>query len=281
MVETLHVLLLEDQLSDAELTLITLRQSGYQPVWKRVETEADYLDALSAELDVIVADYSLPQFNAPYALKHLRERGLDVPFIVVTGTVTEEAVVECMKQGAADYLLKDRMARLGPAVSRALEERRLRAAKIQAETALRENEDRIQRLTESAQDVIYRYRLVPSAGLEYINPAITAITGYSREECYANPGLLFSLIYDEDEPLLQELVDSGSDLARSVTMRWVHKDGSILWTEQRNVLLRDPAGRVTVIEGIVRDITERRRAEDALKDSEQRFRSLFEQSPVG
>src|SRR5258708_32612668 len=239
MVETLHILLLEDQLSDAELPLITLRQAGYQPVWKRVETEADYLDALSADLDVIVADYSLPQFSAPYALKHLRERGLDVPFIVMTGTVTEDAVVECMKQGAADYLLKDRMARLGQAVRRALEDKRLRIAKSQAEVALRENEARIQRLTESAQDVIYRYRLVPSARLEHINPAITAIAGYTCAECYENPGLLFSLIYDEDEPLLQTLIDPGSDLTRSVELRWVHKDGSILWTEQRNVLLRN------------------------------------------
>src|SRR5579871_5767833 len=108
MTNTLHILLLEDQPYDAELTLFTLREAGFEPVWRRVETEADYLDALNGEFDVIVADYSLPQFDAPHALQVLRERGLDIPFIVVTGTVTEDAVVACMKQGADDYLLKDR-----------------------------------------------------------------------------------------------------------------------------------------------------------------------------
>lgn len=280
MADVLRVLLLEDQPTDAELTLSTLRQAGFEPDWRRVETETDYLAALSADLDVILADYSLPQFDAPQALARLQERGLDIPFIVLTGTVTEDAVVACMRQGASDYLLKDRMARLGQAVARAIDEKRLQAAKRRAETALRENEARIQRLTESAQDVIYRYRLVPTAGLEYINPAITTIAGYTPAECYAKPGLLFSLIYEEDKPLLQHLVDAGSDLARSVTLRWVHKDGTILWTEQRNVLLRDEAGHVTAIEGIVRDITERKRSEEALRQSEANFRHLFANSPL-
>jgi CheY-like chemotaxis protein len=124
----LRVLILEDQPADAEMMVYALRETGFAPTWTRVDTEVDYGAALDDTLDLILADYSLPQFNALRALKHLKARGLDIPFIVVTGSI-EEAAVECMQQGAADYLLKDRLARLGPAVARALEEKRLRETK--------------------------------------------------------------------------------------------------------------------------------------------------------
>jgi signal transduction histidine kinase len=133
----LHVLILEDRAADAELMLRELRRAGFAPDWQRAETEADYRVHLRPELDVILADYSLPQFDALGALRVLQDSGFDVPFIVVTGTVGEESAVECMKLGAADYLLKDRLTRLGPAVARALQEKQLRDEKRQAEAALR------------------------------------------------------------------------------------------------------------------------------------------------
>jgi PAS domain S-box-containing protein len=268
MSRAIQVLVVEDQVEDALLTVYELRRGGFEPVWRRVETEADYIAWLDKPLDVILADYSLPSFDAPRALQLLRDRDLDIPFIVVTGTVREEAVIEVMKSGAVDYLLKDRMARLGQAVSRALEDKRLRNEKRLAETALRDNEARIRRLTENAQDIIYRFRLVPSSALEYINSAITTVTGFTPEECYKTPGLLFSMLYEEDEPLLEQLLDPDSDLTRAVTMRWVHKDGSLIWIEQRNVLLKGDTGQVIAIEGIARDITERKRLETELLNAE-------------
>ena len=108
----LQILLLEDSQADAELTLHELCLSGFKSDWQRVDTEADYLAQLHPGIELLLADYSLPQFNALRALQLLQERGLDIPFIVITGTVSEEVVVECMKQGAADYLLKDRLMRL-------------------------------------------------------------------------------------------------------------------------------------------------------------------------
>jgi HD-GYP domain-containing protein (c-di-GMP phosphodiesterase class II)/CheY-like chemotaxis protein/putative methionine-R-sulfoxide reductase with GAF domain len=131
----LHVLILEDRPTDAELILYELRRAGYDPDWQCVETEADYLAHLEPTLDLILADYSLPQFDALRALHHLQERELDIPFIVVTASI-EEAAIECMKQGAADYLLKDRLGRLGQAISRALEQKSLRDEKRRAEKAL-------------------------------------------------------------------------------------------------------------------------------------------------
>ncbi|MBI5961631.1 MAG: response regulator, partial [Chloroflexi bacterium] len=131
--QPLRVLILEDQPNDAELVLDQLRESGFDPEWCRVETSADYLAKLHTDLHVILADYSLPQFNALQALHELQQSGLDIPFIVVTGTISEEAAVECIKRGAADYLLKDRLARLGPAIVKALEDKLLRMEKRQAE----------------------------------------------------------------------------------------------------------------------------------------------------
>lgn len=133
----LRVLVLENRRSDVELMLHELRRDGFDPLWWQVDREADYLHRLSPDLDVILADYTLPQFDALRALHELQARGFDIPFILVTVTISEEAAVECMKQGAADFLLKDRLSRLGPAVRQALAARHLRNERRQAEEALR------------------------------------------------------------------------------------------------------------------------------------------------
>jgi two-component system, cell cycle sensor histidine kinase and response regulator CckA len=122
----LNVLILEDRPSDAELMVAALHRSGFDPKWHRVDTEEEYVLALCADLDVILADYSLPQFDGERALALLKERGLEVPFIVVSGSIGEEHAVSIMKRGAADYLLKDRLGRLGEAVKHTLDQRRLR-----------------------------------------------------------------------------------------------------------------------------------------------------------
>ncbi len=137
MARSLRVLILEDVSADAELMIHELRQSGFDPDWERVETGEQYLAHLRPDLDVILADYTLPRFDAVEALRLLRKRKLDVPFIVVTGTIEEEAAVACLRQGADDYLIKDRLARLGPAVEQALEARRLRGERRAAEREAR------------------------------------------------------------------------------------------------------------------------------------------------
>jgi signal transduction histidine kinase/CheY-like chemotaxis protein len=136
MATPLRVLIVEDQPSDAELIVHELRRGGFDPNWQRVESEAGYLASLHHNLDIVLSDYTMPQFDGLRALRLLQRQELDVPFIIVTGTVGEEAAVECLKQGAADYLLKDRLARLGPAVRQALQKKLLRDEKQQAEEAL-------------------------------------------------------------------------------------------------------------------------------------------------
>lgn len=132
MAKQLKVLLLEDDEDDALLLQRELEQAGFAAVVHRIETETEYKQSLAETWDIILADYTLPGFDAPRALELLNERELDVPFVVVTGSVGEERAVACMRSGASDYLLKDRLARLGPAITRALAahdaKRRRRAA---------------------------------------------------------------------------------------------------------------------------------------------------------
>jgi two-component system, LuxR family, sensor kinase FixL len=172
----MRVLILEDRPADAELMLYELRRVGFEPHWQRVETEADYLAHLHADLDVILADYSLGQFDALQALALLREHDLDVPCIVVTGAVSEEAAVECMKQGAADYLLKDRLARLGPAVTHALEQKRLRDDRQRAEAALRAKDEELRAMSQQlwqAAKLATMGELAASLARELNNPLAT------------------------------------------------------------------------------------------------------------
>ena len=134
--DPLNVLILEDNPADAELAAEELRKAGLSIQWQRVQTERDYLAALHSKLDIILADHSLPQYDSVRALDALKQRNLDVPFVVVSGSIDEELAVMLMKRGAADYVIKDRLARLGQAVAHALQERKVRLEKRQAEQSL-------------------------------------------------------------------------------------------------------------------------------------------------
>src|SRR5262249_38984002 len=117
-------------------------KDGFEPQVRCVDSEADFVAALETGADVILADYSLPGYSAEQALLHVRQKHLDIPFIIVSGAVSEETAVDCMKLGAADYLLKDRPARLGQAVRQALRAKLARDTRRMTEDALRESEQR-------------------------------------------------------------------------------------------------------------------------------------------
>jgi diguanylate cyclase (GGDEF)-like protein/PAS domain S-box-containing protein len=259
----LNVLILEDRASDSELMVAELRRSGFSPTWQRVETEQEYLAGLAPDLDVILADYSLPQFDALRALELRNQRELEVPFIIVSGSIGEEQAVSVMRQGAADYLLKDRLARLGGAVRHSLEQRQLRLERQQAQIQLEHSEQRFRLLAENVRDIIYRYRLGPTRAVEYVSPSTADITGYSPEDYYADPDLPFELVGEEGRAKLRAMLE-GSRTSEAVVLRSQHKDGSEVWLEHRIVGVRDPGGTLVAIEGIARDVTERKQFEEQL-----------------
>jgi CheY-like chemotaxis protein len=135
----IRVLILEDSPADAELMLRELRNAGLEVQAERVDSETEFAARLAPELDLILSDFQLPQFGGLEALRLLRSRGLDVPFIIVSGSIGEDIAVAAMREGADDYLLKDRVARLGQAALKAIENRRLRGDMRRAEAQVREN----------------------------------------------------------------------------------------------------------------------------------------------
>ncbi len=140
--QPIRLLIAEDNPNDAELMLRELRRAGLAPEWKRVDTEADFVANLTPAPDVILSDYAMPQFGGLRALELVKAHGLKVPFILVSATIGEETAVAAMRGGASDYLLKDRLARLGEAVKHALEQSRLREQREQAEQATTASERR-------------------------------------------------------------------------------------------------------------------------------------------
>lgn len=148
--------------------------------------------------------------------------------------------------------------------------------RVRAEEALRASEEHFRLLAENARDLIYRVRLKPERRFEYVSPSATTITGYTPEEHYRDPDLGFKMVHPDDRPLLEEMAAGMLEPGRPLELRWVRKDGSVIWTEQINVPVLDEAGELVAIEGIARDITDRRRAENGLRESEERYRVTFE-----
>lgn len=262
MADPLNVLLLEDRELDAQLLLRTLRSAGFAPNWKRVETEAAFVRALDPALDMILADYQLPQFDALHALKLHRAGGLDVPFIVVSGTIGEEAAAAMIKEGATDYLLKDRLARLGSAVRSSIDGRHASRRRRETEAQLRETQERFRTVVELCPDVI----AIHSEGkIEYVNPAASRVLGIRSGD------LVGRRVLDLVHP------DSRSALARSepgsiVEAQLVRADGNRVDVEVTTTPIVHN-GRIGTL-AILRDVTQKLRAE-------VRYRELFERVPVG
>jgi PAS domain S-box-containing protein len=138
------------------------------------------------------------------------------------------------------------------------------AERRRADVALRESAARFRRLAENALDMIFRYRLQPTPGSEYVSPAAVAITGYTPENFYADPDLGYKLVHPEDRELIESLKHPSTSTI-PLTARWMHKDGTVTWTSQQLVPIYDPEGNLVAIEGIVRDITERVQAYQTLE----------------
>jgi PAS domain S-box-containing protein len=266
MATPLRVLILEDQPADAELMLYELRRAGFAPIWERVETEAEYLAHLDQSLDVILADYHLPQFDALCALRHVQECGLDVPFIIVSGNLGEERAVQCVKQGATDYLLKDRLTRLGQAVEQALEQKHLRHARRQAEQSLRESEERYRDLFEHANDLIYTHDL--AGHFTSINRMGEQTTGYTRDEVLRMN--LLALVAPEHQALARQLLAShcGGTLSNTYELDIVAKSGRRV-TLEVSTRLTSRAGHPLEVQGMARNITERHLLEAQLRQAQK------------
>ncbi len=274
----LNVLVLEDRPSDAELILYEMKRSGYDCISSRVDTQEEYLDAIDKLPDIILADYSLPQFTAMQALRLLQEREYDIPFIVVTGTISEEAAVETMKQGAADYLLKDRLSRLGQAVERALTQKALRDQKRKADDALRLSEDKFSKAFRISPDAISITRFSDGSYIE-INEGFTHLTGYKPEEVLGKTSLVVNIWSNMDE--YQSFMLSMQLRNQVNNIEGVFKDrqgeGWIGLISARII----EVNREPCIISIIRDITERKSAEVELRRAHEHLAEAYDETIEG
>jgi PAS domain S-box-containing protein len=261
-----RVLLLEDRDSDAELILRELSRSGFVPECERVQTEEGFLDSLQRDFDIIISDYSMPQFTGMRALDLLQRRAMEIPFILVSGTIGEDSAVDAMRRGATDYLLKDRMARLGPAVTQALEQNRMRKERALAEEALRESEERFRQLAENIREVFWLTDPARNVIL-YVSPAYERIWGRTQASASMGASSWLDTIHPEDREAIRHSIGTKqAEGSYDEEYRIVRPDGSIRWIHDCAFPVRNGAGEIYRVAGVARDITESKQSKDRLRE---------------
>jgi len=275
----LRILHLEDDPKDAELIRATLEAVGFAPEIMVVLTKADYLAQLDHGWDLVLADYKLPQFDGLQALALFKERGLDSPFILISGTIGEETAVAALHAGASDYIMKSHLARLGTAVERELREAVERRARRAAEEQLSLSSDRTRRILRAASVGLWEWNLLTDA--VYFSPEWKRQLGFADDELANRFDEWQKRVQPEDLARALAAVDdfrNGRVPRFSVEIRMLHRDGSWRWILGEADLERNEKGEPVMMMGSHIDITARKQAESVSRYNEERYRQLFEKS---
>ena len=267
----LKLLFVEDSEDDALLTLRALNDGDYEFVSRRVETADALQQALMSELwDIVLSDYSMPQFSGFDALSMVQATGLDLPFIIVSGAIGEERAVEFMRAGARDYVMKDNLKRLVPIVQRELREADERRARRKAE----EQVIKLSRALEQSASIVM---ITDTAGvIEYVNHAFTHVTGYLFDEVV---GMSFPIVQSGSTP--PEIYDQlwntilAGDTWRG-ELQNKKKNDELYWVEATISCIKNQVGDTKQFLVVQEDITERKLAEEALRESERNTRNFQE-----
>jgi PAS domain S-box-containing protein len=257
----LQFLFLEDNPLDFDVVRVILAEGGIDCQLTWVETRADFVTALETDrFDLILADYALPSFDGLIALEIARTTCPDVPFIFVSGSMGEELAIESLKQGATDYVLKQRLERLVSCVRRALKEARQHRECQEMAAALRHREAQFRSFAENSNDVIWitdarEYRLV------YVSPSYERIWGRSRDEIYGDLTNFITFVHPEDRDRVRESWQKCAHKLSIQEYRILRPDGEIVWIRDRGFPIYDDSGNLLGLGGIAEDISDRRQAE--------------------
>lgn len=265
----IRVLIVEDSDNDKELLLQELRRGGYDPDYICIETETAMNAALDQQKwDIIISDYSLPQFNGLKALEIAKNRHLEIPFILISGTIGEELAVNAMKEGASDYLMKDNIKRLIPTIDRELKDAERRRQQILAEEALKESELRFRILAESAPVGIFTTDSQGST--TYVNPRWCQISKLNFEEALGNGWLKAVHPEDMENLALNWEKSASASIASNAEYRFINPDGFVVWVIGQAVPQKDDNGNIYGYIGTITDITERKTMEADLIVSKEK-----------
>jgi response regulator RpfG family c-di-GMP phosphodiesterase len=273
--QLLRILLVEDSDSDAQLLLREIRRVGYQIEYTRVETaEALKSNLAEKEWDVVLCDYSLPHLDAPHALEIVKSTGLDLPFIIISGTIGEDSAVTALKSGAHDFIIKGKYARLGPALEREMREALVRRERRRTEEALREKE----RLLSEAQRIgqIGSWSLdIPSDTMQFTDE-MYHLLDISPGEFQHNTSGFLNVIYPEDRSRAakwMEEVKTGRT-TKELDFRIFRTNGELRYIHCRGAVLLDDQGTPRRFVGTAQDISERKLSEIQIRQQISRLTAL-------
>jgi two-component system cell cycle sensor histidine kinase/response regulator CckA len=284
----LRLLLIEDNEADADLIVHTMLQANLSTQVDVAATRRQFAELLAGhEYDLVLADYSLPDWTGIDALRELRRLGIDIPLIIVTGALGDERAVECVKAGAADYVLKgSNLARLPIAADRAIEEKRARDGLLRAHQLMegvqqegRERETRFRQFADNMDEVFFVLDGQNMNAL-YINPAYEKIWGRSCQSLYDDPESFVEPVPTDDRERFGDYmarVQRGEHPGK-LEFRVIQPDGNVRWLLSHAVPIINEQGEVYRISGVALDITESHEAHLALEESAERFRLLTDAS---
>lgn len=270
----IKILFVEDVPDDMELAIIQITKSKIGFVHKRVDNKKDFLFELTNfEPDLIVSDFAMPSFNGMEVLKLTQQIKPNIPVIILTGSMNEETAVECMKEGAADYVIKEHIKRIGPAIINALEQADIKRQKIEAFNQLKENEEKFRLVFEAAN---VGKSLTLLTGEITVNKAFCDMLGYSRVELLNKKWQDITPPEDvkEIEGYLAQLISGEKETTR-FEKRYIHKNGSYIWADVSVSIRRDNSGIPLYFIVTLVDITDRKNAELELKQKTERLSKLL------
>lgn len=273
--KTLRALIIEDNENDAFLLLREIRRLGYEVESERVETAEQVRSALARQTwDLVLCDYSLPRLDATQALSILKSTDLDLPFIIVSGTIGEETAVNALKSGAHDFLVKGKFARLGPAIDRELREAAIRAERRKAEEALRENE----RLLSEAQRIgqIGSWSLDIQRDSLQFSEEMYRLLDVSPTEFQHTSQAFIGQVYSSDRAIVTQWLNEirNGHPTRDLDFRILRSNGELRYIQSRGALIYDHADLPVRFVGTAQDISERKLSEIQIRQQISRLTAL-------
>lgn len=273
---SLRTLLIEDSADNVALLLDELTRGGFEPAYACVDTPAAMSAALAREpWDIILSNFSLPHFSAPAALALLKDSGLDIPVVIVSGAIGEDLMTAAMHAGANDYVRHENLARLVPAIERELRASKERAARQLAEAALREAETKYRALAKQIPAGVHIMALAERGTLTVsVNPQFEQMLGFSEAEWMADPDLWRKQLHPDDgERVLAEAARLSAPDAEPfiAEYRMLTRDGQVVWLRDETVVVRDSTGQPQYLQSVRLDITERKRVEADLLEAHDKL----------